>query len=354
MDIYRETIASLLGIKTTDQELQDSREVAIRLSEQLWGKRSSFKTLYPGIWQASCDRHGGLVVDTKVFPELSRPAAPTLDTCFDRMVTVYETSSYYRPEEQHFAAFEQDVDWAFVPYLFHARENLQMHPSVALMNPYAQALDELDEAVKDLIDYHPLEFAACERRLGYFGQKHTSRVSPCQLHTSTGFPRRIVSEISSSGENIFLIPVPHTRPDAGGVFTTKGAYILCDEEMTHGLHVDSDIRHLQQKLHDIKQRGSLSLRDLDHIQICCATWISTTMLIRAGERDLMEAVLNHNLRRPELEGTLEGLVEWACATRDITCNPLFNDWIATCEDIIARDSWQAAKFAYEPIDDLSR
>lgn len=84
---------------------------ARRLAGQ-WGEVQRQHKLADGIWEFSCSGHGGIVVDLDVYPEFSewRDFVPLRNSGEGRF------RGYQH--EQHFAAFEEDCDWA-IPYAFH-------------------------------------------------------------------------------------------------------------------------------------------------------------------------------------------------------------------------------------------
>lgn len=83
--------------------------IARRLASQTWGEVQTQKKVAEGIWTYHTAGHGGYVVDTDIYPTLA-----------DHNETVYvrsDSNSYY-PHEQHFAAFEEDCEFAKVEWLY--------------------------------------------------------------------------------------------------------------------------------------------------------------------------------------------------------------------------------------------
>ena len=80
---------------------------ARRLAYQLWGEVNVQKKVMKGAWYFSCSGHGGYIVDLDSHPQFAK---------FYRELT-YKTK-YMRPSEQHFAALEEDCDFALFEYSY--------------------------------------------------------------------------------------------------------------------------------------------------------------------------------------------------------------------------------------------
>lgn len=80
--------------------------IARRMATQYWGPVQRQCKIGDGIWWFSTARHGGIVVDTEVRPEL---AEYNSEVARNGLV-------YY--DEQHFAAFEEDCKAAIVEWTY--------------------------------------------------------------------------------------------------------------------------------------------------------------------------------------------------------------------------------------------
>lgn len=85
--------------------------VARKLASQMWGKPDHQRKLAEGIWVFSTPRHGGIVVDTDVRPDILKVTKKTF-------VYLREGSSYGRSDEQHFVALEEDCDACIAEWLY--------------------------------------------------------------------------------------------------------------------------------------------------------------------------------------------------------------------------------------------
>lgn len=83
--------------------------IARRLASQMWGEVQSQQKLAPGIWLFDTAGHGGYVVDTNIRQELKG--------C-ETIVCTRSGGCKYRPDEQHFAQFEEDCEASKVEWLF--------------------------------------------------------------------------------------------------------------------------------------------------------------------------------------------------------------------------------------------
>lgn len=80
--------------------------IARRLASQTWGKVVKQRKLLEGVWEFDCERHGGIVVDVRRYPMFGKPET----------VYISGNSNQYRPTEQHFKAFEEDLEVNIVIY----------------------------------------------------------------------------------------------------------------------------------------------------------------------------------------------------------------------------------------------
>lgn len=88
--------------------MTDSNSViARRMASQYWGDVQYQKKRLKGVWQFDTAGHGGYIVDVAEHKELAEFAAT---------VYIRRNSNYYNPEEQHFAAFEEDCMAAIVEW----------------------------------------------------------------------------------------------------------------------------------------------------------------------------------------------------------------------------------------------
>ena len=85
----------------------NNSQLARRLAIQLWGEVNVQKQVMKGAWWFSCSGHGGYIVDLDLHPQFVN---------FYRELT-YKTK-YMRPSEQHFAALEEDCDFALFEYSY--------------------------------------------------------------------------------------------------------------------------------------------------------------------------------------------------------------------------------------------
>ena len=82
--------------------------IARRLASQTWGPVQFQRKAGPGIWFFSTASHGGYVVDTDI-----RPVFKGCETD----VLIRAGGHYLYPNEQHFAVFEEDCEYAKVEWL---------------------------------------------------------------------------------------------------------------------------------------------------------------------------------------------------------------------------------------------
>lgn len=87
------------------------RLVARRLAAQMWGQPDHQRKLADGIWFFSTPRHGGIIVDTDVWPAI-------LQVREANEVFVRADSKWKAADEQHFVALEEDCDAAIAEWLF--------------------------------------------------------------------------------------------------------------------------------------------------------------------------------------------------------------------------------------------
>lgn len=97
--------------KTTVEKQQKAAVVARKLASQMWGKPDHQRKLAEGIWTFSTPRHGGIVVDTNVRPDI-------LKVCKNTFVYQREGSSCGLANEQHFVALEEDCDACIAEWLY--------------------------------------------------------------------------------------------------------------------------------------------------------------------------------------------------------------------------------------------
>lgn len=88
-------------------ESKKNSQLARRLATQLWGEVNWQKKFMEGAWCFSCSGHGGYIVDLDLHPQFAK---------FYSELT-YKTK-YMRPAEQHFAALEEDCDFALFEYSY--------------------------------------------------------------------------------------------------------------------------------------------------------------------------------------------------------------------------------------------
>lgn len=86
----------------------ESATIARRLAAQMWGPVQRQKKVGPGIWTYTTAGHGGYVVDTDIRPQFKGD---------ETIVFIRDGSNYYHPNEQHFAAYEEDCEAAKVEWL---------------------------------------------------------------------------------------------------------------------------------------------------------------------------------------------------------------------------------------------
>ena len=105
----------------------NSAAIARRLADQLWHEVQKQEKIAPGIWWFSCAGHGGIIVDIDVHP-LAEPW---------KTQVLYRYKWYY-PDEQHFAAFEEDCDGPIAEWLYAG----QIHTSIFRQSFGEKELDD--------------------------------------------------------------------------------------------------------------------------------------------------------------------------------------------------------------------
>lgn len=119
----------------TSNSKSRNSQCARRLATQLWGEVNGQKKVMEGAWWYSCSGHGGYIVDLDLHPQFAK---------FYRELT-YKTK-YIRPSEQHFAALEEDCDYALFEYSY---------VDVFMRDLPIEERDDYIKRVADLIDeYH--------------------------------------------------------------------------------------------------------------------------------------------------------------------------------------------------------
>lgn len=97
--------------KTTAAERQKAAAVARKLASQMWGRPDHQHKLAEGIWSFSTPRHGGIIVDTDIRPDILTVREKTF-------VYQREGSSYGLSSEQHFVALEEDCEACIAEWLY--------------------------------------------------------------------------------------------------------------------------------------------------------------------------------------------------------------------------------------------
>lgn len=97
--------------KATAAERQKAAAVARKLASQMWGRPDHQHKLAEGIWSFSTPRHGGIIVDTDIRPDI-------LDIRENTFVYQREGSPYGLSVEQHFVALEEDCDACIAEWLY--------------------------------------------------------------------------------------------------------------------------------------------------------------------------------------------------------------------------------------------
>jgi len=83
--------------------------IARRLASQTWGTVHKQFTCGDGIWWFIAERHIGYVVDTAINKELVK---------YTKIVATRKNSSHFEPSEQHFASFDEYMDYAIVEWMY--------------------------------------------------------------------------------------------------------------------------------------------------------------------------------------------------------------------------------------------
>ena len=91
---------------------QKNAHIARRLATQIWGDVHSQKYVREGIWSFSTCSHGGYILDLDCYPEFYDKFKQ-----FCQFVRVSKEAHSGRRSEQHFAAFEEDCDFAVLEYV---------------------------------------------------------------------------------------------------------------------------------------------------------------------------------------------------------------------------------------------
>lgn len=105
--------------------IQKPANIARRMAAQFWGPVQVQKKIGEGIWWFSTAGHGRIVVDTAVRTSLRE---------FQSEVTY--RGRYCIPEEQHFAAFEEDCEACKVEWTYPS-----VMPAIAAMFRFDGELD---------------------------------------------------------------------------------------------------------------------------------------------------------------------------------------------------------------------
>ncbi len=98
-------------------KLKSNASIARRLAAQTCGEVQKQQKIGKGIWSFYTAGHGGYIVDTDIHTSLKE---------YNGIVYTRSNSNRYYPHEQHFAAFEEDCDYAIVSWLYldHVLPNL--------------------------------------------------------------------------------------------------------------------------------------------------------------------------------------------------------------------------------------
>lgn len=91
---------------------QKNAQIARRLASQIWGDVQVQKYVREGIWSFSTSGHGGYILDLDCYPEFYDKFIQ-----FYQFVRVRKDVLNGRRSEQHFAAFEEDCDFAVLEYV---------------------------------------------------------------------------------------------------------------------------------------------------------------------------------------------------------------------------------------------
>lgn len=89
--------------------MKSNAVIARRFAKQMWGTVQGQKKLINGVWEYYTAGHGGIIVDTNEWPLLKE---------YNTIVFTRVNANTYYLSEQHFAAFEEDCDWAIPVYLY--------------------------------------------------------------------------------------------------------------------------------------------------------------------------------------------------------------------------------------------
>lgn len=85
----------------------ENRTIARRLAAQMWGEINGQKKVAEGAWYFTCVSHGGYIVDLAIHPQFALWEEEVL-----------YRKKYIRTSEQHFAALEEDCNWAIFDALY--------------------------------------------------------------------------------------------------------------------------------------------------------------------------------------------------------------------------------------------
>ena len=90
--------------------------VARRLAAQMWGLPDKQRKLADGIWLFCAESRSGIIIDTKMHPEILE--------FFERTIVLkHKRNANIRPSEQHFVALQEGPD-AYVAEWIYAKEIL--------------------------------------------------------------------------------------------------------------------------------------------------------------------------------------------------------------------------------------
>lgn len=122
--------------------------IARRMASQFWGEVQRQKKLLDGIWTFSTAGHGGFIVDVDKYPELAE---------YKSTVYINAKSNYYYPSEQHFAAFEEDCEYAKVIWAV-PRVLIKLAGHYSINQDRKQWAKEMMKSVRTSLEYWNPDF----------------------------------------------------------------------------------------------------------------------------------------------------------------------------------------------------
>lgn len=117
--------------------------IARRLASQMWGEVQRQKSQIPGVWWFETASHGGYVVDVDLYPELKE---------FTQTVYVRKGKFSYYPQEQHFAPFEEDCDYAIVEYFMFDKIIHKLYKEYLLCQKQTLSFEQFSKQYKERLE----------------------------------------------------------------------------------------------------------------------------------------------------------------------------------------------------------